>query len=38
MTAAVIVLLAQEGKLRFEDPVSMFPAFRMGTTLRSVSS
>jgi len=39
MTAAIIVLLAQEGKLRFDDPVSkMSRAFPMETTSRSVSS
>jgi D-alanyl-D-alanine carboxypeptidase len=30
MTAAVIVLLAQEGKLRLDDPVSKYVAFPMG--------
>ena len=39
MTAAVIVLLAQEGKLRFDDPVSKYvQAYPMATTSRSVSS
>jgi D-alanyl-D-alanine carboxypeptidase len=39
MTAAVIVLLAQEGKLRFDDPVSKYvSAVPNGTTSPSASS